>query len=98
MDGSLEFLELVFDPEFMPIIEIDASKLTEDDEPCVILFTDSMYEQKVDPATGEVTYRHLPVGWLAYDQADGKLYKSELVIPDWFYRFFPELKQYVTRG
>jgi hypothetical protein len=98
MDGSLEFLELVFDPEFMPIIEIDASKLVEDDEPCVILFTDSMYEQKVDPVTGEVTRRHLPVGWLAYDQADGKLYKSELVVPDWFYQFFPELKQYVTRG
>ena len=57
-----------------------------------------MYEEVVDPGTGEKTGDLLPVGWVAVDQADGEVYTSDEVVPGWFYDYFPELKQYVTRG
>ena len=98
LDGSLQFLEVVFDPEFLPEIVLNVNEVEVDDVPCVILLTDSMYEEVVDVWTGEKTGDLLPVGWVAVDQADGEVYTSDEVVPESFYDHFPELKQYVTRG
>ena len=53
MDHSLEFLELVFDDEFKPILEIKAAELNEGDEPILLVFTDASHHRDFSVAEGE---------------------------------------------
>ena len=101
MDGSLEFLETVLDPEFRKPVEVNLDKMSQDEEPCIILYSDAMYEEvKTTLPDGRThTVRNMPVAVYAYDQANGQHYSAHLAsIPDEFYVNFPTLDNYVTRG
>ena len=98
MDHSLEFLETVFDPEFLTKLEIQASELTGDDAlDNLIMWTDASYHSIKD-ADGMVISRECLGSVHIYDQRDGKHYVAYDRLPDLYYRHFPTLDQYIGRG
>jgi hypothetical protein len=79
---------------------VEAAKVFEDDEPCLIVYTDAMYEEKPS-VPGDADSPPLKICRMAinvYDQRDGKCWCAFEKMPDEYYEFFPELKQYVARG
>ena len=91
----------MLDEEFLAPVEVSVNKLRSDDEPCLIFYSDAMYEDvERELSDGRViTIRNMPVAVYIYDQANGMHHSANLAaIPDEFYANFPTLDNYVLRG
>ena len=91
MSHSLEFLEIVTDPEFLPILEIDLlegiDKASGGQLDNVIVYSDASYHKVTDPNTG-VEQHVCKVSVNIYDQRDGRHYECHGEIPAEFYDLF----------
>ena len=98
---TVTVLTYILDPEFRKPVEVSLDKMSQDEKPCIILYSDAMYEDaEVKLPDGRtLTIRNMPVAVYCHDQADGQHYSAHLAsIPDEFYVNFPTLDNYVTRG
>ena len=89
MDFSKEFFDVVFSEEFKPKLEIPTGDDRDSDEPCLIVYSDASEEG----AKGERVSR---ASILIYDQADGRYYEANDIIPrEYMAAFFEERDTYI---
>ena len=95
MDHSLEFLELIFDDEFKPILEIKAAELNEGDEPILLVWSDASHHTSYTDAEG---YHVMRGSIHIYDQGTADHYVGHGRMPQEYTELFVVTEALIGRG